>query len=36
MYGMMAKVPDPSMVDQFLYQYMDDRYTTGPGPDEGK
>lgn len=26
MYGMMAKVPDPSMVDQYLYQYMDERY----------
>jgi glutamate/tyrosine decarboxylase-like PLP-dependent enzyme len=30
MYGMMAKVPDPSMVDQFLYQYMDERYSTEP------
>jgi glutamate/tyrosine decarboxylase-like PLP-dependent enzyme len=28
MYGMMAKVPDPKMVDQFLYSYMDDRYST--------
>ncbi len=26
MYGMMAKVPDPSMVDQYLYQFMDERY----------
>ncbi len=32
MYGMMAKVPDPSMVDQFLYQYMDQRYATGTEP----
>ncbi len=32
MYGMMAKVPDPSMVDQFLYQYMDERYATAPKP----
>jgi len=30
MYGMAAKVPDPSMIDQFLYQFMDDRYATGP------
>lgn len=29
MYGMMAKVPDPSMVDQVLYNYMDERYATG-------
>lgn len=26
MYGMMAKIPDPRMVTQFLYQYMDERY----------
>ncbi len=32
MYGMMAKVPDPSMVDQFLYRYMDDRYSTEQAP----
>jgi len=30
MYGMMAKVPDPSMIDQFLYQFMDDRYRPNP------
>ncbi len=30
MYGMMAKVPDPSMIDQFLYQHMDERYSTAP------
>ncbi len=28
MYGMCAKIPDPTMVHQFLYQYMDDRYST--------
>jgi sphinganine-1-phosphate aldolase len=28
MYGMVATVPDPKMVDQFLYQYMDQRYET--------
>ncbi|MBC7386078.1 MAG: aspartate aminotransferase family protein [Cryobacterium sp.] len=28
MYGMMAKVPDASMVNPFLYQYMDERYST--------
>jgi sphinganine-1-phosphate aldolase len=26
MYGMVAKLPDPTMVHQFLYQYMDQRY----------
>lgn len=30
MYGMMAKVPDPSMIHHYLYQYMDDRYTAHP------
>lgn len=30
MYGMMAKVPDPSKIDQFLYRFMDDRYSTEP------
>lgn len=30
MYGMAAKVPDPSMVDQFLYRFMDERYSTEP------
>ena len=29
MYGMVAHVPDPKMVDHFLYQYMDERYQTG-------
>jgi glutamate/tyrosine decarboxylase-like PLP-dependent enzyme len=28
MYGMVAKLPDPTMVNQFLYQYMDQRYET--------
>lgn len=28
MYGMVAKIPDPSMIHQFLYQYMDQRYET--------
>ena len=28
MYGMVAKIPDPTMVHQFLYQYMDQRYET--------
>lgn len=28
MYGMAAKLPDPTMVHQFLYQYMDQRYET--------
>jgi sphinganine-1-phosphate aldolase len=28
MYGMAAKVPDTSTVDQFLYQFMDSRYST--------
>ena len=28
MYGMVAKMPDPTLVNQFLYQYMDDRYST--------
>jgi glutamate/tyrosine decarboxylase-like PLP-dependent enzyme len=28
MYGMVAKIPDPTMVNQFLYQYMDQRYET--------
>jgi glutamate/tyrosine decarboxylase-like PLP-dependent enzyme len=28
MYGMVAKIPDPSMVNQFLYQYLDQRYET--------
>jgi glutamate/tyrosine decarboxylase-like PLP-dependent enzyme len=32
MYGMMAKVPDPSMVDQFLYKFMDERYSTEKSP----
>lgn len=32
MYGMMAKVPDPSMIHHFLYQYMDDRYTAQNQP----
>lgn len=32
MYGMVAKVPDPSMIQQFLYQYMEDRYTTEEQP----
>lgn len=27
MYGMVARLPDPTMVNQFLYQYMDQRYT---------
>jgi glutamate/tyrosine decarboxylase-like PLP-dependent enzyme len=35
MYGMMAKVPDPSMVDPYLYQYMDARYSTRD-PSQGK
>lgn len=26
MYGMAAKAPDPSMIDMFLYQFMDERY----------
>jgi sphinganine-1-phosphate aldolase len=26
MYGMVATIPDPTMVNQFLYQYMDQRY----------
>ena len=30
MYGMAAQVPDPSMVDQYLYQFMDQRYATEP------
>jgi sphinganine-1-phosphate aldolase len=30
MYGMAAVVPDPTMIDQFLYQFMDQRYTTEP------
>jgi glutamate/tyrosine decarboxylase-like PLP-dependent enzyme len=30
MYGMAAKVPDPSQIDQFLYRFMDDRYSTEP------
>jgi hypothetical protein len=30
MYGMAAQVPDPSMVDQFLYKFMDERYSTEP------
>jgi sphinganine-1-phosphate aldolase len=28
MYGMVAKLPDPTMITQFLYQYMDERYET--------
>lgn len=32
MYGMAAKIPDPTMIDQFLYQYMEDRYITGDQP----
>lgn len=28
MYGMVAKIPDPTMVHQFLYQYLDQRYET--------
>ena len=28
MYGMVAKIPDPSQIHQFLYQYMDQRYET--------
>ena len=28
MYGMVAKIPDPAMAHQFLYQYMDQRYET--------
>ncbi len=28
MYGMVAHIPDPSMIDHFLYQYMDERYQT--------
>jgi glutamate/tyrosine decarboxylase-like PLP-dependent enzyme len=28
MYGMVAKIPDPTQVNQFLYQYMDQRYQT--------
>jgi tyrosine decarboxylase MnfA len=28
LYGMIAKVPDPTMINQFLYGYMDDRYST--------
>jgi glutamate/tyrosine decarboxylase-like PLP-dependent enzyme len=28
MYGMVAKIPDPTMVNQFLYQYMDQRSET--------
>jgi len=28
MYGMAAKIPDPTMVHQFLYGYMDQRYET--------
>jgi sphinganine-1-phosphate aldolase len=28
MYGMAAKIPDPTMVHQFLYGYMDSRYET--------
>lgn len=28
MYGMIAQVPDPTMVHQYLYQYMEDRYNT--------
>jgi glutamate/tyrosine decarboxylase-like PLP-dependent enzyme len=27
MYGMVAKLPDPTMVNQFLFQYMDSRYS---------
>jgi sphinganine-1-phosphate aldolase len=30
MYGMSAVVPDPTMINQFLYQYMDARYSTEP------
>jgi len=32
MYGMAAKVPDPTQIDQFLYQFMDQRYATGNEP----
>jgi glutamate/tyrosine decarboxylase-like PLP-dependent enzyme len=28
MYGMVAKLPDPTQVNQFLYHYMDQRYQT--------
>jgi glutamate/tyrosine decarboxylase-like PLP-dependent enzyme len=28
MYGMVAKMPDPTQVNQFLYHYMDQRYQT--------
>lgn len=28
MYGMAAQVPDPTMIDQFLYRFMDERYST--------
>lgn len=28
MYGMVAKIPDPTMINQFLYQYLDQRYET--------
>ena len=28
MYGMCATIPDPTMVHQYLYQYMDQRYET--------
>jgi hypothetical protein len=28
MYGMVAKLPDPTQVNQFLYHYMDERYRT--------
>lgn len=28
MYGMVAKLPDPTMATQFLYQYMDQRFET--------
>ncbi len=30
MYGMAAVVPDPSLIDQYLYKFMDDRYSTEP------
>ena len=30
MYGMVATIPDPTMVNQFLYQYMDQRYECSP------
>jgi hypothetical protein len=30
MYGMMAKVPDPSMINDFLYNFMDQRYELDP------